>query len=181
MKVNGMDRFDFQRQAVEHSTGVVLNIGCNEDPAHLRDIYSDRVINCDAYEKNDASGQAYPVDAIFDCTEPWPFRDNSAELVVLGDIVEHLYPDELHVCLDEANRVAEKLCITVPEDHRVEEDGYFDVINDVPKGIVHVHPVTEKYLLDMLRVTGWEIARLLVIDYGFVPVGYLVDAIRVGH
>src|SRR4051812_11108076 len=137
-----MDRFDFQRGMVELHPGTVLNVGCNEDPAHLRSRYGDRVVNCDAYLDN--NGVPYPIDVMFDCTEDtWPFDDQSVDLVVFGDIIEHFYPDECQRALAEANRVAKAVCITVPEDHRVKEPGYEDAIKGLEKGVVHVMVVDE--------------------------------------
>src|SRR3954469_4606329 len=115
------ERFSFQRLCVAQTTGYVLNVGCNEDPANLKGVDPERVINCDI-EATDSylEGRPNKVDVLFDCTKEWPFPDDYAELAVFGDIIEHLYPPEAVAALTEAKRVAEKVCITLPRDNRFE-------------------------------------------------------------
>ena len=173
-----MDRFEFQRQvANKYSPKTILNIGCNEDPAHLQAI--EGVINCDAYTHNGPN--PYPVDLVFDCTvSPWPLEDDSAECAIFGDIIEHMYPEEFEVCLKETNRVARNFCATIPRDHRILEDPlYYEKIKDVDKGVVHVHVYEEEELRNMLAAAGFVVERFDIVDYGFVPVGYLIEARRV--
>lgn len=172
-----MDRFEFQRQvANKYSPKTVLNIGCNEDPAHLKQIPG--VINCDAYTHYGNS--TYPVDIVFDCTQsPWPLEDDSAECAIFGDIIEHLFPEELEACLKETTRVARNFCATIPRDHRILEDpDYYNKIKDVPKGLVHVYVYEQEELTNMLSDAGFKVERFDVVDYGFVPVGYLIEATR---
>jgi hypothetical protein len=172
-----MDRFEFQRQvANKYSPGTILNIGCNEDPAGLAAVPG--VVNIDAYTNN--AGRPYPVDLVFDCTiKPWPLEDASAEVAIFGDIIEHLYPEELEVTLQETFRVAKNFCATIPRDDRILQDPeYYEKIKGVDKGVVHVHVYEETELRMMLGNSGFTVERFDIVDYGFVPVGYLIEARR---
>lgn len=175
-----MDRFPFQVECVAQTTGKVLNVGANEDPGGLRSTFADRVLNCDIRASNPDTGAEYPIDHLFDCAnEVWPFPDDFAELVVLGDIIEHLWPRELWHCLSETKRVSEKVCITVPEDDRIHtEEDYWDRYEGSPKGEYHCQLVTENYIRKALDANGWDVEDFRTVDYGFVPKGYFILARR---
>lgn len=173
-----MDRFRFQVECAAKYKGVVLNIGCNEDPANLGSY--ENVLNCDAYPQNDTTGASYPVDKIFDCTEDrWPFNNNSVDLAIFGDIIEHMYPEELDRALAEAGRVALNVCATIPKDERIHDDpDYFEKIVYLPKGAVHVYAYTTEELDTAFDKAGFKIDRLDLVDYVFCPVGYYIEASR---
>lgn len=62
-----------------------------------------------------------------DATEPWPYDDNSFDLVVGLDIFEHIYYDDLQNVIDEMYRVAKKwifLQIAVVHDEPGHKTGY---------------------------------------------------------
>ena len=170
-------RFQYQIDAVKladkESEKFILNVGCNDDPASLKG-YSEKVINCDIHSYDEIMGRENNVDKLFDCgIETWPFDDNSCSLVVFGDIVEHLSYDEIIHAFKEAGRVAEKIVITCPQDPRCEDQ----VIEGVPKGAVHITYTDETFLRDALSNSDLGLVELREIDYGFVPVGYLVTAV----
>ncbi len=168
-------RFEYQREKVMNTTGTVLNIGANEDPAQLKSIAPDRVINCDLTEHDLVMDRPNEVDIIFDARDTWPFEDNSAELVVLGDILEHLYDEEIVRVFCEARRVAERACITVPKDPRFQQDG---VGVDAAGGRSHCNLIDRERLITMLEYTGWFVREIQIVDYHFVPEGYFVEAVR---
>src|SRR4051812_5425964 len=159
------------------TTGIVLNVGCNEDPANLKQVDPDRVINCDI-EAVDSYivGRPNKVDVLFDCTNEWPFADDYAELVVFGDIIEHLYPNEALRALKEARRVAQKVCITVPRDSRFKETG----IEMSETGYrTHCHEWDEEHLCMLLDEAGFgKSLDWQTVDYVFVPEGYFLLAER---
>jgi hypothetical protein len=169
-----VDRFAFQRECVERTEGAVLNVGCKEDPAHLKEFYSDRVTNLDIRDfnhdtfSNTGEKVSIPVDIIHDATDaPWPFEDDQFDLVVIGDLLEDLQDDGCQlVVLAEARRVAKHLCITTPED-TPERDWH------------HYTTVTEEKLKTWLDLTGWSHGDFRIVDYGFVPRGYFVFADRI--
>jgi hypothetical protein len=168
------DRFGFQRACVAMTTGKVLNVGANEDPAHLKAIDPNRVINCDIEAVDSYLGRQNNVDVLFDCTETWPFTNDEAELVVFGDILEHLYPEEASAALQAAHRVAEKVCITLPQDNRFEADG----VEQKNGYRTHCYEWTEEKLREVLQETGWKVLDWKTVDYYFVPQGFFVYAER---
>ncbi len=171
-----MDRFRFQREQAQKYTGPVIDIGANLDPGGLRELGN--VISCDI--GTEWNGQEYPLDYVFDCTvDVWPFEDNYADLVIFGDIIEHFYPDQCLAALKEAHRVADNVCATVPRDHRIAEDpDYAKKIEGTPKGLVHVHVYELDELKAIFDEAGFEFVNAQVVDYGFVPVGYYIEATR---
>jgi hypothetical protein len=174
-----IDRFDFQRGQVRKALleldGVALNVGANEDPANIKSIDRERVVNCDLCEHDDVLDRPNRVDVLFDCArDRWPFEDQAAAVVLLGDILEHLTPGEQIVTLTEAKRVGKRLVVTVPCDERpLNNDDYADTF---PRGAVHRSIVTEPKLRLVLADTGWRIVSFAQADYGFVPVGFFVVA-----
>lgn len=175
-----LERFDFQRQCVAQalettSTGLVLNVGCNEDAGRLKLMDPQRVVNCDLFDYDSVMDRPNPVDVLFDCAlDRWPFDDNSAVLVVIGDTLEHLTADEQTAALTEARRVSSRLCITVPEDHR--DTNNDETADQYPKGAVHRSIVTRPSLRDLLARTGWQAIVWRNVPYGFVPLGFFVLA-----
>jgi predicted SAM-dependent methyltransferase len=171
------DRFEYQRWVVSQVPGKVLNVGCNEDPAKLKTIFGERVVNCDIADTDYALDRPNDVDVLFDAArEKWPFADDEAELVVMGDIIEHLRPDDAEGALVEARRVGKMLCVTVPCETRPEELG-----RQAPEGNeyqFHQTTVTRDYLDALLERTGWEPFELLEVDYGFLPLGFVLRARR---
>lgn len=167
------DRFAFQRQCVERVEGKVLNAGCKEDPAHLKETFGDRVTNLDLRDYNDDTfhntGEKVPipVDVQHDMTVfPWPFEDNEFDLVVLGDILEDLHDDGCQLdILREVARISTHVCITTPED-TPERDWH------------HFTTITEERIKAWLMEASWNILALDIVDYGFVPRGYFVYAKR---
>lgn len=168
------ERFTFQRLCVAQTEGIVLNVGANEDPANLKNIDPERIINCDIEAQDSYLDRPNKVDILFDCRRDWPFSDNYAELVVFGDIIEHLYPEEAMAAMYEANRVAEKVCITLPSDGRFEETGV-EMKNDYRS---HCYKWTEERLIMLIEESGFDILTWQTVDYGFVPEGYFVLAER---
>lgn len=171
------ERFVFQQHAVTMTAGRVLNVGANEDPAGLKAMAPERVINCDI-EVDDSYLDHRPnkVDYLFNAAEgKWPFPDSSATLVVLGDIIEHLYENETEHVFKEARRVAHMLCVTTPRDSRWQDDG----VQQSETGYrTHCIEWTEQKLRTLLSFTGWKVSTWRTINYDFVPEGYLILAER---
>ena len=161
-------RFDFQRAQTQAALfqleGPVLNVGCNEDPANLKLENPGRVINCDLFAEDQVLGYRNVVDEVFDAARDiWPFEDREASLVVLGDILEHLSPDEITFALIEARRVSQRLCITVPCDEREENNP--QRADTYPRGAVHRTVVTEQLLRDRLEQAMWTITEWREVEY----------------
>jgi hypothetical protein len=156
--------------------GIVLNVGANEDPANLKAMDPERVINCDIEAQDSYLDRPNKVDLLFDCTKLWPLDNDYAELVVFGDILEHLYPEEAERALREAHRVAEKLCITVPRDNRFETDEQGVLEKNGYR--THCYEWTEGVMRSLLDRTGWKVVDWKTVDYYFVPEGYFILAER---
>lgn len=163
----GVLRFDFQNAAVAHATGVVLNIGCNEDPAGLRERYGSKVVNCDLEAWDSTMNRPNPVDQVFDATVfPWPFGDDYAHTTILGDILEHFPYDVMVAVLKEARRVGKELCVTVPKDTRVDER---EMAEKYTPGAYNLHTiiVTEELLKKALEESGWKPYIMFESEWGF--------------
>ncbi len=161
------DRFPFQRRCVTDALdlpGVILNVGCNTDPGHLKTCDPDRVVNCDLFAHDNVVDTQNRADVLFDAArDRWPFDDDAAALVVLGDILEHLTADEIAAALGEARRVSQRLCVTVPEDHRPEVND--DRADEFPRGAVHRTTVTRALLERLLADTGWTVTGWETVEY----------------
>lgn len=157
----GTLRYDFQIACVRKHAGTVLNVGCNEDPAHLRQDFGPRVVNCDRSGWDEFMNRPNHIDRIFDCLEfPWPFEDDSAEMVLFGDILEHFPPEQSVAALREAHRVASHVCVTVPEDTRIDEAAERAKWQDGDYNL-HTTIVTSDLLTGMLTDAGWELDWLV--------------------
>lgn len=175
-----MSRFAFQNQCVSNTTGIVLNIGSKEDPAHLKGNHGDRVLNCDITTWDSDYRIHVPIDVVMDCRKEWPFSDNYAELVVMGDILEHLYEKEAIAALKEASRVASKLCITVPMNantHRLQ--GQADLWERPEGGRGHCTDWGVDNISDVLQEAGWQAKEIRIVDGVVVPEGMLIYAEKI--
>lgn len=164
------DRFIYHRaaarSALDRSPKPVLQIGTNEDPAHLKAIDPERVINSDLFEHDVILDRPNLVDVTFDVArDTWPYEAQSISVVIAGDILEHLTVDEIHAALTEARRVSEQLCITVPKDTRPENND--ERADEYPRGAVHRTIVTEPLIRDALDLAGWTITDFRAIGPGF--------------
>lgn len=182
----GVPRFDFQRGAVHNSKGFVINAGANEDPAGLKAMAPDRVINVDLHAYDVGMSRPNLVDKIFDITDgvAWEhhFAADSAELIVLGDVMEHFSPDVMVAVLQHAHRVAPRVCITIPEDHRIPEGRRYEpgVYNE------HVTVATQEVMRRVLAESRWKpFAWIEDVAWGFsddagAPVlGHCIEAHRI--
>lgn len=161
LTITGCPRFDFQRGACRHSDGIILHIGCNEDPAKLKVLFGGRIINCDRTDWDETMGRANLVDKVFDWPEAhWPFADDSAELVVFNDCLPVL-PSSMPV-LREAHRIAQRIAWTIP------------------KGTSDTGKSEEGALRYLLQETGWKPFAFMTADWMTEPPmeGWLVEAHR---
>jgi len=166
-------RWDFQLACAERVTGKILNVGCKEDGAGLKQLYGDRVVNLDRYDYDedafDTDHKIVPIkiDIKYDILNlPFTFaKDNEYDLVILGDILEHLPEDKIPAILKEIYRIANHLCITSPQDERGVDPHHITLVT-LPK--------LKKWLADV----GWKIRYLMQVNYLIVPEGHFVYAGR---
>lgn len=200
-----MSRFDFQRdcirRALDELPGQALNVGCCRDGLDnpndgVKHVDPERIINCDVSAIDEIYGdpedetritgtRPTAAEVLFDAAaDEWPFKDDTAAIVVLGDILEHMSPDDIVSTLKEARRVSQRVCVTVPEDTRPTNTP--ERADRYRRGHVHRTIVTESLLRKCLRDAGWKIHKLhLVPDYdqssvywGQQVMGYWVEARR---
>jgi len=166
-------RFYWQQEVVRQCPGVVLNIGSNEDPARLKETFGYRVLNCDFEAFDSELKRPNRVDILFDAVrDPWPFPDNYAGLVVMGDMLEHLLVPDIEEILRKAYRVGQMLAITVPRDERILTEKQKNETSN--PYMYHQTVVTEALLREQLEKTNWEVISWQTVDYDWVPEGYLV-------
>jgi len=166
-------RFYWQQEIVAKFPGVVLNIGSNEDPARLKQTFGHRILNCDFEAFDSELKRPNQVDIIFDAVKDrWPFPDNYANLIVMGDMLEHLMVPDIEAILAKAYRVGTHLAITVPRDERIANQP--NINNTSNPYMYHQTIVTEELLRKLLQKTNWNVIDWQTVDYQFVPEGYLV-------
>jgi hypothetical protein len=172
-------RFDFQIEVCERFAGTILNVGANEDPAHLQARYGRRIVNADIEAWDKYMDRPNVVDRVFNCLEvPWPVDDLDVEAILLGDILEHFVPLETMQVLLEARRVAPWLAITVPEDTRIDPEKQAKVFSRNDYNL-HTTVVTRELLEDWLDAADWQLERLHTADWGFDDIkGFCVLAHR---
>lgn len=182
-------RFDWQRICIRDAiykdvSAKILNVGSNVDSANLRGTFPSHVRNSDFVMHDDTLDEDLPVDYIFDATEPWPDFEDRFDLVILGDILEHMEPEKAVLTLIEAGKAGDRLCITVPNDDRLgpgwRSDGTRapeEEWNTTP-GSYHVQQVTEDKLRSWLEETKWYIEDFRTVPYVFCDEGYFVLAKR---
>ncbi len=157
----GCPRFDFQRGACRHSDGLIFHIGCNEDPAKLKQLFGGRIFNCDDRDYDETLRRRLPVDKVFDWRGTWPFANDSGELVVFNDCLQ-LPLNQMVSVLRESNRVARRVAITVPQDLR------------------SPYPVTLAVIRRALSLAFFTPFVLMGADWGYGDgtEGWLVEAYR---
>lgn len=177
--ITGHLRYDFQIEMCRIHHGTVLNVGCNEDPAGLHKLFGDRIVNCDLEMWDSHMNRPNAAVKVFNCLEfPWPVEDDSAELVLFGDILEHFTPTAIIEALMEARRVAPHVAITVPEDTRIDPE---EAAKDWEPGKYDLHTtvVTDELLQECLAKAGWATIANLTGEWGFDGIqGYCVLAER---
>lgn len=173
-----------------NATGRVLNIGVGGDPVG----FGDNVIHLDI----DRWRYKYFVQAD---AHYLPFKDDSFDTAVMGDILEHLVNPSLP--LAEARRVAKRLVLTVFEEWRLGGVGqniktateYYlnitlendaDLLERFPEDRLshakHINQFDDDALEQVLAGAGWRIERLAKVSpgvhEGHVMYNWLVVCIR---
>lgn len=165
---DGSLRYVYQIECAEKYDGVVLNVGCNEDPARIRERLGSRIINCDI-EGHDKymGGRPNRVDRIFNCLHfPWPFEDKSADLVIFGEILEHFTVNAMIEAIEEAKRVSNNICMTMPEDTRICEEDELKKWNKEGYNL-HTTVVTREIVEDILIRTKLKPSEIIYGEWGF--------------
>ena len=108
---------------------------------------------------------------LHDATEPWPYEDDSFDLVLALDFLEHIYEEDLEFVISEMRRVTKKylfLQTAVAGDgiNRPEEEGYLlNKGEPAPQGLEgsavagHVTVRKESWWYDRLDHEDWMLRR----------------------
>jgi hypothetical protein len=164
---DGRFRYVYQRDCAERFTGRVLNMGCNEDPGKLRASFGERIINCDIEGWDKYMNRPNVVDRIFNCLHfPWPFPDKYADLVILGEILEHFPVSQMIEALNESKRVSDNVCITIPEDTRITEEDELKKWNKEGYNL-HTTVATRDTVDHILSETGFIPTEIIKGEWGF--------------
>jgi SAM-dependent methyltransferase len=144
-------QFPFQ---AKYATGRVLNVGSNSDGAGFRQRGG---VNIDLFRKDDHTGWDLPVDIQADARK-LPFRPNSFDSVVLGEILEHMQTADAVASLKEAKTVLKpggRIVATIPHDDR----GGPDHIPEYAPGIAayHYREITRCEFFDWLKAAGLKL------------------------
>lgn len=184
-KITGLPRYDWQIMcgalalADAQHDGLVLNVGCNEDPARLRARFGARIVNCDMEAWDQHMDRPNLTDRVFNCLDiPWPCESDEADMVILGDILEHFTEHAMIDVLTEAARVARRVGVTVPEDTRIDQAAEQakwkpDAYN------LHTTIVTREIVTRVFKAAGLRITHLHEAEWGFDQItGWCVIAER---
>jgi SAM-dependent methyltransferase len=161
-------QFTFQHK---HAQGRILNIGCASDPSG----FAQRgAVNLDVTRQDPITGQPFPAHVIADARETLPACIGEFDTVILGDILEHMTPDDQRRAIIEASRVLTqggRLLITCPFDTRAPEiqqagsQGTEEYAEGV--SVFHADRVTREELRADCLSAGLTIEREEVLDYNF--------------
>ena len=144
-------QFGFQ---AKYATGKVLNVGCNSDGAKFRERGG---VNIDLFRKDDHTGWDLPVDVQADARR-LPFKRDSFDSVVLGEILEHMQTVDAVASLREARTVLRsggRVVATIPHDDR----GGPDHIPEYAPGIAayHYREITRVEFFDWIKAAGLKL------------------------
>lgn len=114
----------------------------------------------------------------YDATKPWPYPDNSFDLVTVLDLMEHIYEDHIDFVINEMYRVAKKYIflqiatIGGGSGSGIHERGYtLKRGEQVPVELQgcavagHVTVLTEGFWIQRLKRDGWIVRRNLVEEF----------------
>jgi SAM-dependent methyltransferase len=144
-------QFPFQ---AKYGTGKVLNVGCNSDGAGFR---SRGGINIDLFSRDEHTGMPIPAHALADARH-LPFRPNSFDSVILGEILEHMQTHDAVASLREAKTVLRpggRVVATIPHDDR----GGPENAKEYYPGIAayHYREITRHEFFDWLKMAGLKL------------------------
>lgn len=150
-----VNRMVFQRLHAKKFQGRVVNIGSGTDPAKLK--RNCGAVNVDLHEVDQVTEFANEVDVLADARS-LPFADDSFDLAVIGDVLEHMLDPDAIACLREARRVAHMVVITIPEDNRPAARKGAHLVEEYAPGIPagHQRVISKEIIQDWLDQSGWK-------------------------
>jgi hypothetical protein len=156
----------FQRK---HSRGKILNIGSDGDLAGFGAIGA---VNLDVNEKHPTFGYDTKADVIADARSLPEDLHGQFDTVVVGDMLEHMTPDDGVIVLQQAKKCLNnggRVVITSPDDRRgMDYDLYGANVKPYAEGVSGFHrPLPREELEGMLAEADLEPVLIHEIDYTY--------------
>lgn len=163
------DQASFQRKYLK---GKILNVGCNEDYARLKQDFG--AYNIDVWDTDPTTGIRNAHDELADARDlPEKFNE-SFDTVVLGEILEHFNTEDRQKTLHSAKRAIKEngwINMTFPYDTRELQDqrrGHsLDIEYTEGVSAFHEVPLSKEMVLEDLEACGLKAARIEEIHYPF--------------
>jgi SAM-dependent methyltransferase len=133
--------------------GRVLDVGCRFGALTRSYLDGNEVVGVDVDRAALDEAAALGIEPVWaDATEPLPFEDESFDVVVLGELLEHLFLP--HLTVDEARRVLRpsgRLVGSVPNAYRVKRRLMFLIGRPPESDPTHLHLFSPGSLRSLLR------------------------------
>jgi hypothetical protein len=150
-------------------TSRILNVGASADPAHLKKRYG--AYNIDINERCPWTGRESLIDEVADCRAMPAHLHNRFDVVVMGDILEHLPMAEITHSAAEARKCVVAsgriLLVTFPFDPRPPEQQGEQAGHEYAPGIPAYHGELKllPHMVPHIEAGGWNIEDISVIHY----------------
>jgi len=153
-------------------TGKIADIGCS-----IGGMFGERATNVDRCSIEQLRNESKDPNLIIPNfihaeAEKLPFKDKEYDWAVLGDMLEHV--DDPLVVLDEAQRIAKNVIITVPNEYE------WASFNEPFGNSDHRRWFTEQSFFRMLKDSGLGVAEYMKLNYGgwayFIAIGVSKNA-----
>lgn len=172
-------QFSFQHK---YAFGRILNIGCDEDASGF---LHRGAVNLDVTISSPLTNSTNPAHVIWDARDALPDCLGKFDSVILGDILEHLNPQDGVQALKNASRVLlpqGRIIVTVPDDAErspQEQHACATGKETYAPGVnaLHHRPISKEALLKQITSSGLECETYQELDYGFAT-GHAVVARR---
>lgn len=174
-----MNQYEYQRAKVAQCEGRVLNAACKEDPARLGRDFDAVNLDIESYDPHTGTKYENLPNFVQASVYELPFEDESFDMIVLGEFIEHCNETAVRDALLSLKRVLKndgRLVMTYPYDDRPREVQHSAdklVVWDEKYGITSWHQSvwTDDLLLPILDQTGFDRVSVDVLCYGFCPEG----------
>lgn len=138
----------------KYSEGYILNAGCNTDGAGIA---ARGGINIDLFAHDEFTGLRIPAHALADARH-LPFKQNTFDTVLLGEILEHMQTADAVAALKEAKTVLKpggRVVATIPHDDRGGPEGAKDYYPGI--AAYHYREITRIEFFEWLKKAGLKL------------------------
>jgi len=171
MKLLGYDkdRIYYSQYAfqLKHAKGDILNVGCDIDAGNLKALGAK---NIDIKHEIRAMGIMTKEDELADIRSMPSKFFGKFNTVILGDILEHMSPQDIEKALEESKKCLKKdssIIITIPHDTRPRNEQHDNFCDDYSKDIpsYHEREVTRDEMFSHFKRVGLKPKVIQDIDY----------------